>query len=120
MDSTSEIAKALGPWPILQLFFGLLVLGLGVLAIMRGLKGKEPPLPNTHAAEDLRAVWEAYNQLENIETNSWKMVELLTKLLEIQSHMLRGSEAILQIQHQIRDIESQQRDIALNKNQHRP
>lgn len=73
-----EVTKALGPWPILQLVFGLVVLGLGVWSIIRGLKGKD----GVPSHEDQRAEWAAYEQLRNIEENSFKMVALLEKLTD--------------------------------------
>jgi hypothetical protein len=67
-----EITKALGPWPFLQFVFGVVVLGLGVWSISRGLKGKEE---KSFQIEDKRAEWAAYDQLKNIEENTFKMVE---------------------------------------------
>lgn len=48
--------------------FGIIVLLLGVWSIIRGLKGKE-------SDEDKRAQWGAYNQLANIEENTFKIVK---------------------------------------------
>ena len=73
-----EVTKALGPWPILQMVFGLVVLGLGVWSIVRGLMGKE----DKYSQDDKRAEWEAYNQLQNIEQNTFAMKELLGKIAE--------------------------------------
>jgi hypothetical protein len=70
-----EVAKALGPWPILQTVFGTLILLLGVWSIIRGIRGKD-------YADDRRAEWEAYNQLENIEQNTFKIVESNQKIAE--------------------------------------
>lgn len=70
-----EVAKALGPWPILQTIFGVIVLLLGVWSIIRGIKGKD-------YADDQRADWEARNQLQNIEQNTFKIVESNQKLVE--------------------------------------
>lgn len=70
-----EISRALGPWPILQMIFGVVILGLGVYSIIRGVKGKETPIQ----LEDRRAEWLAYEHLKNIEENSFKMVDLLRK-----------------------------------------
>jgi hypothetical protein len=74
-----EVMKMLGPWPVLQFMFGLAVLGGGVWAIIRGSQKKDekPPM-----LEDRRAEWEAYRQLENLETNSFKQVELLSRILD--------------------------------------
>ncbi len=72
-----EVIKALGPWPILQMLFGLVVLVLGVWSIVRGLKGKEDKASD----EDKRAEWEAYHQLSNIEENSFKIVRTQEQLV---------------------------------------
>lgn len=69
------MARALGPWPIFQMIFGGLILLLGVWSIVRGVRGKD-------YAEDKRAQWEAYNQLQNIEQNTFKIAESNQKLVE--------------------------------------
>lgn len=73
--------KLLGPWPILQFMFGISVLGGGVWMIIRGQKKNEEAKP-TAALEDKRAEWAAYQQLEHIEQNSFRQVELLAKILD--------------------------------------
>ena len=72
------VVKMLGPWPVLQFFFGVGVLGFGVWMIVRGIQKKEGP----PQLEDQRAEWMAYQQLRNIEENSFKMVELLRRIDE--------------------------------------
>lgn len=81
-----ELTEALGPWPILQLLFGLAVLGGGIYAIFRGVNTKKEE-PTIHL-EDRRAEWEAYNQLRNIEENSFKLVELQKQSNELQRQMV--------------------------------
>lgn len=60
-----KIAEALGPWPILQLFFGVAVLGVGVYATMKGLASRDRGHPMSR--EEAHREWEAYQQLESIE-----------------------------------------------------
>ena len=79
-----EVAKALGPWPILQMVFGLLVLGLGVWSIIRGIRGKE----EKSSLEDRRAEWEAYKQLENIEQNTFKIVSAQEKIVSAVNRLV--------------------------------
>ena len=70
-----ELTKALGPWPVLQLFLGLSVLAAGIYAIVRGVRSKSENV----SFEDKRAEWAAYEQLHNVEENSFKFVELLKR-----------------------------------------
>lgn len=55
----------------MQFIFGMAVLASGVFMIMRGFAKKD----NTISIEDKRAEWLAYDQLKNIEENTFKMVE---------------------------------------------
>lgn len=73
-----EVTKALGPWPILQMVFGLVVLGLGIWSIIRGIRGKE----DKDSDEDKRAEWKAYNQLSNIEQNTFRIAAAQEKIVE--------------------------------------
>ena len=90
------------------------MLGLGVLAIMRGLKGKDSLI---QAPEELRAVWEAYHQLENIEANTFKMLELLNKIMGILQHNYDSNRNVHDIQHANKDILASIRDILFNRTQ---
>lgn len=60
-----KVAEALGPWPILQLFFGTAVLGVGVFAIIRGLANSKTS--DRASVEEDRERWEAYRRLESID-----------------------------------------------------
>lgn len=73
-----EVMKLLGPWPVLQLIFGLAVLGGGVWAIIKGQKKDAGPPKLT----DQRAEWEAYQQLANIEAEAFKQTEILSRILD--------------------------------------
>jgi hypothetical protein len=73
-----ELTKALGPWPLLQVFFGMTVLGTGVYAIVRGARGKSDDIN----IEDKRAEWAAREQLRNIEENSFKIASSNEKILD--------------------------------------
>lgn len=81
-----EVAKALGPWPILQMIFGLVILGLGVWSIMRGLKGKEENM----RLEDRRQEWAAFEQLKNIEENTFKMIEHQKTVIDTQRAIVQA------------------------------
>lgn len=70
--------KMLGPWPILQFMFGVAVMAGGSWMIVKGTnKPSSPP-----GIEDQRDKWAAYEQLRNIEENSFKMVEHLRLMRE--------------------------------------
>lgn len=69
--------KMLGPWPVLQMMFGVAVLGGGVWAIIKGQKKNEAP-----PIEDKKAEWEAYQQLANIEDQMFKQTELLSRIMD--------------------------------------
>ncbi len=75
---TEEFAKALGPWPLLQVIFGLIVFSLGVWFIIRGITGKE----NKYNPDEQRDRWEAYNQLENIGRDVNELVKSNQKILD--------------------------------------
>jgi hypothetical protein len=78
-----EVMKLLGPWPVLQFMFGVAVLGGGVWMIIRGTQKKDaPPQGGTQALEDKRAEWRAYDQLENIEQNSFKQLAVMSQILD--------------------------------------
>jgi len=81
-----EVMKMLGPWPILQLMFGLSILGGGVWMIFKGSEKTGPKM-----LEDKRAEWRAYEQLEHIEENSFKQVQLLA---EIKDQLRANGDAI--------------------------
>lgn len=86
-----EVLKVLGPWPILQMIFGLAVLGGGVWMIVKGITGKkEEPIQ----LEDRRAEWLAYEHLKNIEENSFKMVELHRQHLEQVRQLMEQLKAL--------------------------
>ena len=68
--------KLLGPWPILQIFFGTAVAALGIWAIIKGQKKDAPKIT------DQRAEWEAYKQLAEIAENSGKQTEILSRILD--------------------------------------
>ena len=78
-----EFVKILGPWPILQVIFGLLVFGVGAWAVFRGVTGKE----DRADPDDQRELWEAYNQLRSIELNLAELVKSNQKILEAVQHL---------------------------------
>lgn len=75
-----EVMKLLGPWPILQFMFGLVVLGGGVWAIIKGTgKGNSAPRIEDKTT---REQWSAYEHIRNIEENSYKSVAHLERIHE--------------------------------------
>lgn len=74
-----ELTKALGPWPILQLVLGIAVLGAGIYAIVRGNKGDDN--------SDKKAQWAAYEQLRNIEENTFLIVKTQEKMVEVVNRL---------------------------------
>lgn len=79
-----EVTKLLGPFPILQLLFGLIILGFGAFMIVRGAREKSE---GKIQLEDKRLEWLAYEHLRNVEENSFKMVELQKQTLEQLRHL---------------------------------
>lgn len=80
-----ELIKALGPWPMIQgLVLGMIVMAVGFWAIKRGLQDNKKPRIEEESLEEIRARWAAYLQLEHLEDNSFKQIELLGKLVEGQ------------------------------------
>lgn len=84
--------KLLGPWPVLQLIFGLAVLGFGAWMIARGV-AKKPETPPQ--IEDKRQQWEAYNQLENIEGEAFKQTEILSRILDRLENNSRAMNTLM-------------------------
>lgn len=76
-----EGLRALGPFPFLQMTFGVVVLALGVWSIIRGLQAKP-------SEEEQRAEWKARQELEHLEENSWKIVMLLEKQNELLGRLI--------------------------------
>ncbi len=87
-----ELFKALNPWPQAQgIVIGLAIAGVAFWAVRRGLQdGRKrdaavvpvQPVKLEHTDEEKRLHWIAHEQLENIEKNSFKMVDLLKTIAE--------------------------------------
>lgn len=75
-----KIAEALGPWPILQLFFGLAVLGVGAYALIRGVLNSKSG--DRIQIEDKRMEWEAYERIRQIEENTAEIAGNQRAMLE--------------------------------------
>lgn len=75
-----EVGKALGPWPILQFFFGFVVLMVGAYVVIRGIgnKGRGDVLQ----LEDKRMEWEAYERLRQIEEHTAEIAGNQRAMLE--------------------------------------
>lgn len=96
-----KIAEALGPWPILQLFFGTAVLGVGVFAVMRGLANAKPS--ERMNWDDARQEWEAYQQLASIERHTEAIAENQKVMLD---RVNQCTEAIKQLSEAIKALTS--------------
>ena len=80
-----ELIEALGPWPTLQgIAIGMIVAGIGVWAILRGLqgRGREAPL------EDAKQRWEEHKWMEHIHENSFEVVKQLERANDLTEQML--------------------------------
>lgn len=85
-----KFAEALGPWPILQTFFGVAVLGVGIYALIRGMaasKGGE-----RMNLEEARQEWEAYQQLASIERHTEAIAENQKVMLDRINGVVRVIE----------------------------
>lgn len=79
-----RFAEALGPWPILQTFFGAAVLGVGVYALIRGMTASKVSL------DDARQEWEAYQQLASIERHTEAIAENQKVMLDRINHVVKA------------------------------
>ena len=75
-----ELSKALGPWPVLQMLFGIMVLAAGAYAVVKGINNSKQV--STQSIDDMKTEWEAYKQLKNIEENTFRSVVLQEKTIE--------------------------------------
>ena len=95
-----ELSKALGPWPLLQMFFGLSVLIAGIYAIVRGARGK----PENTSVEDIKARWELQKAMGHLHDNSFDIVKLLEKANEHGERSNELAEHILAALNRINDM----------------
>ena len=95
-----EVGKALGPWPILQVFFGLAVLGVGAYALVRGVLNSKSG--DRIQIEDKRMEWEAYERLRQIEENT----------AEIAGNQRAMLEAVRSAVHRIESLTDQMKALA--------
>jgi len=87
-----ELIDALNPFPLAQgMVIGLIVAAAGFWAVRRGLQdnrkreGAPADVQRVHVElsdEEKRLQWTAYEQLENLEKNSFAAVKLLEKIAE--------------------------------------
>jgi hypothetical protein len=82
-----EVGKALGPWPILQVFFGMAVLGVGAYALVRGVMSSKSG--DRVQLEDKRMEWEAYERLRQIEENTAQIAANQRAMLEGVRHAVQ-------------------------------
>lgn len=98
-----KLLEALTPWPTIQGFaIGLIVAALGVWAMRRGLQesrrretasGEALAVRLELADSEREAQWKAHQHLDHIHQNSFKIVQLLEKLVESQ----QASKATLEM-----------------------
>jgi hypothetical protein len=82
-----EVLEALAPWPVIQgIVIGLIIAGIGVWAMLRGLQDRQKkPDPGV---EDLQARWEMQQAIAHMHENSFEIVKLLEKQNDIGERML--------------------------------
>lgn len=95
-----DVGEALGPWPILQFFFGFIVLVVGAIVVLKGISGKGKD--DRVQLEDRRQEWEAYQQLEQIRDNT-------KQIADNQRAMLEGVRSAV---HEIRELTTQMKALA--------
>lgn len=97
-----KIAEALGPWPILQAFFGMAVLGVGVYALMRGLMASKHG--DRLGIEEARQQWEAYQHVELIERHTSNIAENQKVMLDRINQMADTVRQLTIALNQLRDV----------------
>lgn len=95
-----ELLKALTPYPMVQgIAFGLIIAGIGAWAVKRGLQDSQKrdhadlTTQGVHIEltdAEKRLQWTAYEQLQNIESNSFASVKLLEKIAEALNRIADG------------------------------
>jgi hypothetical protein len=93
-----EVLEALSPWPLVQgLVIGLVIAGIGVWAMVRGLRESSREGPALVAEvrveksdEEKRREWEAFRDLDHIAKNSFELVKLLEQMVTLQRALLEA------------------------------
>lgn len=81
-----EVLEALAPWPVIQgIAIGLVIAGLGVWALLRGMQDQKKDEP---AVEDLKARWEMQKAIAHIHENSFKILACLEQQNDIGERLL--------------------------------
>lgn len=96
-----EITKALGPWPVLQFMFGAIILLGGTLVVFKGISNSKKS--DAVQVDDQREKWEAYNQLENIEQNTFKILEQQRTMIDLTRQLLHAINGTNDVFRQLRD-----------------
>jgi len=73
-----NVDKLLGPFPVLQLLFGVAILGFGVFMVIRGLQKKDEILKIENTYREFRA----YEQLDEVLENLKKQTQILAQILD--------------------------------------
>lgn len=97
-----KIAETLGPWPILQMFFGMAVLGVGVYALVRGMSASK--VNDRLSLEDARQEWEAYQQLTQIEHHTESIAENQKVMLDRINQCTEAVRTLVVALNQLRDV----------------
>lgn len=97
-----KIAEALGPWPILQLFFGTAVLGVGIFAVIRGMAGSKAG--DRVSIEEARQEWEAYQQLAAIERHTEAIAANQRVMLDRINQCTEAIKQLVQALNTLRDV----------------
>lgn len=86
-----EILKALSPWPLLEgIVLGCIVAAGAIWAINRGLRDSRNDR-RVNVENDMdrqRAEWAAYEQLRNIEQNTFKIVDTQTRMVDAVNRLV--------------------------------
>lgn len=80
-----ELIRSLGPNPILQVLLGTLAFGAGVYAIIQGIRSSNRE--SGTKLEDKKAEWAAYQQLQNIEQNTFRLIDLQGQTVTAIKHL---------------------------------
>lgn len=108
-----ELTKALGPWPVLQFTLGAIIFLGSAYMVFRGITGAKnnpAPAPPTGSPEEEMARWRAYERLENIEEQVFKLAEqqrvqidLTRQLVHLEHQNLDAFRNLATVFHQLRD-----------------
>lgn len=94
-----EAIEALAPWPVIQgIVIGLIIAGIGIWAMVRGMREGTSAGPPTLTQvvrveltdEEKRREWEAFRDIDHLSKNSFEIVRLLEQMVEQQRGILEA------------------------------